>query len=220
MLEAVDVEIGGERVLAVDSWQVHTGDWWLLTGARGSGKSSLLALLYAQAQASSGMAWVLETNLRQATPHTVAALRQQLGLILPQRLAWLPDLSLQEQLRLHLRAAQGGSTINHEERIAHVLQWAELDDSKNHTPPAHNKDKYALQMQLARALLLLPKIILLDDAFIHQQDEATQWLHTRLRAWQNNQPCAIIVAQSSGAWQQFSPTHAQEARCEDNRLRL
>ncbi len=222
MLEGVELQREEETILKIEAWQVLTNEWWMLTGERGSGKSSLLALLFGEVRAATGLVWVMDYNLRQLSAHTLAALRRSLGLILPRRLGWLPNMSLSEQLQLQLQACANlyePSPLADDRRILQALEWAELD-RKNHTSPATWSGKQQLQAQFARALLLQPALFLLDEPFVGQQESDIQWLHERLLSWQQNFDCAVIIAQTSGLWQHLAPARAAHARCENGRLTL
>jgi molybdate transport system ATP-binding protein len=80
-LEHADLWLAGRRVLHDITWRMMPGEQWLVTGANGSGKSSLLRLLHGQLRPALGgtVSWPALGN-----PRDVWQLRKQIAWVSPE----------------------------------------------------------------------------------------------------------------------------------------
>jgi molybdate transport system ATP-binding protein len=80
-LDRADVWLAGRRVLHDVTWRLMPGEQWLVTGANGSGKSSLLRLLYGALRPALGgaIAWPAFGN-----PRDIWQLRQHVAWVSPE----------------------------------------------------------------------------------------------------------------------------------------
>jgi putative ABC transport system ATP-binding protein len=149
------------------SFDLEPGELGVLLGRSGSGKSTLLMILGGWLQADRGDVGVAGTAW------------QQLG-YLPQRFGLLPELSVAENVALPVRIAGADGTVD-----------ALLDRLDLGTLAARLPGETSIGQQqraaLARALALLPAVLLADEPTSHQDGRSAA------RVWQ-----AIEAARDSG----------------------
>ena len=133
-----------------------------LTGKIGSGKSTFLKSIYAEAKIfSARTAQVLDFNLLKLKKRKIPRLRRQIGFIF-QDFKFLPDKNVYENLRFVLRATGWNNEMKIRRRIHEVLKAVDMLDFQN----AMTFELSGGQQQkiaIARALLNNPKIILADE---------------------------------------------------------
>ena len=133
-----------------------------LTGKIGSGKSTFLKSIYAEAKIfSARTAKVLDFNLLKLKKRKIPRLRRQIGFIF-QDFKFLPDKNVYENLRFVLRATGWNNEMKIRRRIHEVLKAVDMLDFQN----AMTFELSGGQQQkiaIARALLNNPKIILADE---------------------------------------------------------
>ncbi len=140
-------------------WTVRPGDYWVLGGMQGSGRSDLLALTAGLMAPREGSYKLFGRDMPIFQEELVAE-RLRVGLVFDGgRL--LHNLTISENLALPLlyHRNAGGHAIN--ERVAAMLELMELSDWANR-PPAGLGRNLQKRIGLARALILQPEVLLLD----------------------------------------------------------
>lgn len=167
--EQVAVGYGnGMPVLCNVTFRVGTG-LWLVTGANGAGKSSLLRCAAGILRPGSGH---LRFNSQDAWENA-PAYRWRLGYA-PQDVEELPDLRTAEYLT-YLAALKGIRPAFQQGRAAELMRVYALPNQSLPTLPAGMKRRLAL----AAALLNDPDILVLDEpsAALDPQEKVRLWLH-------------------------------------------
>lgn len=162
-LEARDVvwEAGGTRVLDGVTLRAQPGRVLGLLGPNGSGKSSLLRCLAGLRRPTRG-AVLLDGRELRAWPRRAVARRVAL---LAQEAATELDLSVADVValgRLPHRGPLGGESPADRAAVAHALALVGLDGWERrrwHTLSGGERQR----VQLARALVLRPRLLLLDE---------------------------------------------------------
>lgn len=156
----------GSFSLKVDRLDIRAGQGYLLEGANGVGKSTLLHLLAQLLIPDSGE--VLFDNLPVCKDTDRQRLRQQVTLV--EQSPFLFDSSVFDNLAfgLRLRGVQG-----HElhQRIQDALQKVGLDGFESRPAKALSGGEVR-RVALARALALNPKLLLLDETITGLDREA------------------------------------------------
>jgi ABC-type lipoprotein export system ATPase subunit len=203
LLQHLQVQRQGEAILRVPHLQLQAGELLLIEGKAGSGKSSLMSVLYGDLLAGTGIAWVLNFNLLALTPPSAAALRRQLGLILP-RFPLLEDYSLAAQfelqlrLQLHLSDEQVGAQI---EEAAAFAQIQEILDK----PTATFSRREQVLAMLARAVVARPTLIIADDLLAGQSGEEKAFLLDKLQTYATDQKAGVICTVGHSDHQSLPP---------------
>lgn len=160
-LQDVNIYQGGNLVLQNLNFQVQKGEFVYLVGKTGTGKSSLLKTLYGELKLTEGKATVAGYDLREMNWKKVPFLRRNLGVVF-QDFQLLTDRNVHENLRFVLKATGWKDEKLMEEKINDVLDKVGLK-SKGYKMPFEMSGGEQQRVDIARALLNSPKLILADE---------------------------------------------------------
>src|SRR3546814_479908 len=148
-------------VLANVNLTVDKGEFVFLIGQTGSGKSSLLKIIYGDLHIASGEGMVAGFDLKKLSEREVPFLRRKLGIVF-QDFHLLTDRTVEKNLIFALRATgwKDKNLIN--SRILDVLEKVGLR-SKLKKMPHELSGGEQQRVVIARALLNNPEIILADE---------------------------------------------------------
>lgn len=151
----------GELALEGVSLQVNRGDFLYLIGRVGSGKSSLLKVLYAELPLLEGEGSVAGYDLKTLRRKDIPKLRRKLGIVFQEQ-ELLSDRNVNENLRFVLRATGWRDEVQISQRIEDVLSEVGLEN-KGYKMPFELSGGERQRLVIARALLNSPDIILADE---------------------------------------------------------
>lgn len=160
-LQNISVLQKNKLVLANVNFNVNTGDFIYLIGKTGSGKSSLLQILYADLDVEDGSAFICGYDLKTIKRNEIPYLRRRLGIIF-QNFQLLDDRTVGENLEFVLRATGNTDKSEIERRILQVLDEVKLISKLNSMPHQLSGGEQQ-RIAIARALLNNPEIILADE---------------------------------------------------------
>ncbi len=184
----------GPRLLFEEvSLSVHPGQKLGITGANGSGKSSLLALVRGELKPDSGdfslpARWVISQVLQEMPDSEAPAidyvmdgdaeLREvQTALIAAEQ---ADDGARQAQLHTWLEAIDGYSARS---RAARLLDGLGFAPEQIEWPVAQFSGGWRMRLNLARALMSRSDLLLLDEPTNHLDLDAVLWLESWLRSY-------------------------------------
>lgn len=162
-LDAADVWLAGRRVLAEITWRLDPGEHWLVTGANGSGKSSLLRLLHGQLRPALGgtVAWPAFGN-----PRDIWELRKHVAWVAPElQAAYRYPSTVRACIASGFTSSIGQTrrvSAAEAERIEQLLAELELE-ALAERPLATLSYGQARRALIARALATKPRVLLLDE---------------------------------------------------------
>ena len=154
-------ETAGEKVLANLNLQVSEGEFVYFIGRVGSGKSSLLKMLYAEIPLLEGEGEVAGFDLVGLKSRHIPHLRRHIGMVF-QDLLLLTDRNAYDNLLCTLKATGWGDKAAMDERINEVLTLVGLEN-KGYKMPFELSGGERQRLVIARALLNSPKLILADE---------------------------------------------------------
>jgi len=139
------------------SLKIEAGDFWLIRGHSGSGKSTFLKLIYGAELPTAGAVAVQGMGV---SPPNLPRLRRKLGIVF-QDYKLLPDRSVFENVALVLRC-QGFSPLEVKKRVNQVLQKLDLTD-RVHALPRELSGGEQQRVAIARAIVHSPTLLLADE---------------------------------------------------------
>ena len=160
-LNARTYSSAGEKVLANLNLQVLEGEFVYFIGRVGSGKSSLLKMLYAELPLLEGEGEVAGFDLGSLKSRHIPHLRRNIGMVF-QDLLLLTDRDVYDNLLCTLKATGWKYKEAIKERISEVLTLVGLEN-KEHKMPFELSGGERQRLVIARALLNSPKLILADE---------------------------------------------------------
>ena len=160
-LDNVSIFQHNYMVLSNISLNIEKGEFLYLIGKTGSGKSSLLKVLYGENKVSHGTGKVAGFDLNTLSSKEIPFLRRKLGIVF-QDFQLLTDRNVYENLRFVLQATGWDNKEAIHERIHNVLEKVGLQ-SKSLKMPNTLSGGEQQRIAIARALLNDPELILADE---------------------------------------------------------
>ncbi len=163
LVETTDLDVYQEdnRILENVNIKIGVGEFVYLIGKVGSGKTSLLKVLYADLLIKSGDAKTAGYELRKIKNKNIPLLRRKIGMVF-QNLELMSDRNVYENLRFVLRATNWKSKNDIDIRINEVLESVGMLDKK-YSMPDRLSGGEKQSVCIARALLNNPPIIFADE---------------------------------------------------------
>jgi cell division transport system ATP-binding protein len=159
-IENVTISHDSNVILENVNFSLGKNEHVFLTGRVGSGKTSLLRMLYADLTSFTGNAEVCGIDLKEIRPSRVYQLRRKLGIIF-QDFQLLPDRSVRKNLEFVLKAT-GWKNEQFDERIIEVLRATGMNHAADKLPSQLSGGEQQ-KVSISRALLNEPEIILADE---------------------------------------------------------
>jgi tungstate transport system ATP-binding protein len=161
LLEARDLVVvrGQRRILAVDEITIRTGETLAIVGPNGAGKSTLLLALAGLLRPDRGSIVVEGVPV---VPDRELAYRRRIGLVLPAPLLLSTSVFGNVAAGLRFRGADAAET---RERVDHWLERLAISHLRDR-PASQLSSGEAQRASLARALVLDPQLLLLDEPFV------------------------------------------------------
>jgi cell division transport system ATP-binding protein len=160
-LRNVDVFQQKHLVLSSVNLDVTKGEFVFLIGQTGSGKSSLLKIIYGDLHIGNGDGLVAGFDLKNLAIKDVPYLRRKLGIVF-QDFQLLTDRTIEKNLEFVLKATGWKDKGLIDERVKDVLEKVGLR-SKIRKMPHELSGGEQQRVVIARALLNNPEIILADE---------------------------------------------------------
>ncbi len=184
-------------VLENVDWSVLPGEFWVVAGPPQSGKSDLLMTAAGLLLPARGNCRVFgcETN---AFGEAQLAERLRVGLVFAGGQLF-SQLTVTENVALPLRYQKNLSTAEAARPVEVLLEMLELTPFADRTP-ANLAAQWRSRAALARALILKPELLLLDNPLAGLGARARQWLLTFLdqlwrgHEWFGGQPMTLIAS--------------------------
>ena len=203
--EQVNVTFGGHRALTDVDLEVRTGEVTGLIGPNGAGKTTLFNVISGLLAPGSGRVVIDGVDVSRLDPHQ----RARLGVARTfQRLELFTDLTVRDNLLVagEARAAWDGPRFRRRARRAdvgseadRVLALTGLSELA-HVNAATVPTGIARVVELGRALMLQPRILLLDEPASGQSDEETVRFEALLRRLVEDDDRSILLVEHDMAW--------------------
>jgi cell division transport system ATP-binding protein len=170
-LENVNIYQQKNLILNNVTLSLNKGEFCYLIGKTGSGKSSLLKVLYGEVKVTQGFAKIAGFDLLTLKSKQVPFLRRKLGIVF-QDFQLLSDRTVKDNLLFVLKATGWEDQNKMNERINEVLNHVGLS-TKGFKMPHELSGGEQQRLVIARALLNHPEVILADEPSGNLDPETT-----------------------------------------------
>jgi len=150
----------GPDILHAVSLHLSPGSFHFVSGPSGSGKSSLLRLMYLANRPSNGRMTLFGRDVEGLTRDERAMLRRRIGVVF-QDFRLLKHLSVAENVALPLRIA-GRREDKIREHVTELLAWVGLADHFDDLPATLSGGQQQ-RVAIARAVIGQPSLLLADE---------------------------------------------------------
>jgi cell division transport system ATP-binding protein len=182
----------GIPILQNVDFQVDKGAFIYLIGKTGSGKSSLLRILFGDLPLQKGEGEVVDFDLNQLNHKLISQLRRKIGIIF-QDFKLFNDRTVYENLAFVLKATDWTNKTQINTRIDEVLTLVGLETKGNRMPFELSGGEQQ-QVAVARALLNKPELILADEPTGNLDPETSEKIIQLLKQLSDNQNITVIIA--------------------------
>jgi cell division transport system ATP-binding protein len=186
------IEQSGKVVLDAINLEVSQNELIFLIGRTGSGKSSLLKILYGELELKSGTAKVGEFDLLKLSRRSVPKLRRQLGVVF-QDFQLLTDRTVENNLLFVMKATGWKDAKAMKKRCSEVLSLVGLE-SKANVQPHQLSGGEQQRVAIARALINNPKVILADEPTGNLDPETSAEIMKLMIAVAKEANAAVVMA--------------------------
>jgi len=160
-VDHVSKSIGRRQILRDISFAVAPGQALCILGRSGIGKSVTLKLMIALLRPDTGKIWIDGDNIAQLHDGALSRVRRKMGFLF-QTGALFDSLTLHDNIALPLRRLTTKSEQEIERMVDQVLAEVGLDADK-YKMPVELSGGMQKRAGLARALVLDPKVLLVDE---------------------------------------------------------
>ncbi len=172
--DIVSANTGVVMVREVD-WQIGAGEFWIVGGPYGSGKTDLLSTAAAIQRAAAGHVCLFGADVAEAPEPEIARLRRRIGLVFKFGGRMFANFTVQENVALPLRYHENLGPVEAAARTESLLQMAGLTSVAKKiagTLAPHLR----IRIGLARALALDPEVLFLDEPLAGVDIHAHRWM--------------------------------------------
>ncbi|MDO5656033.1 MAG: ATP-binding cassette domain-containing protein [Flavobacteriaceae bacterium] len=191
-LRNADVYQRNFLVLNEVDFEMQAGEFAYLIGKTGSGKSSLLKILYGDLPLQSGEGTVAGIDLVNLTTSRIPHLRRKLGIVF-QDFQLLTDRTIEKNLQFVLKATGWKTRSEIDHRIDQVLDSVNMA-TKKHKMPHQLSGGEQQRVAIARALLNHPELILADEPTGNLDPETSHEIMTLIRRLSAENNMAVLMA--------------------------
>ena len=142
-------------------FKINTGEFVFLIGKTGSGKSSLIKVLYGDLVIDEGEGNVVGFNLKNIKNKEISLLRRKIGVVF-QDFKLLQDMTVYENLDFVLKATGWRDKIKIKNKIHEVLELVSIEISTEKYPFELSGGEQQ-RIAIARALLNEPQLVIADE---------------------------------------------------------
>jgi len=191
-LNKVSIFQSNKKILEDINLVLNETEFAYLIGKTGSGKSSLLKILYGELALTEGTGSVAGFDLRNLKRTDVPMLRRKIGIVF-QDFQLLMDRTVIQNMIFVLGATGWKDKILIQKRALSVLQLVGVEQKANAMPHALSGGEQQ-RVAIARALLNQPELLLADEPTGNLDPETSEEIMHLLIAVAKEEKSAILMA--------------------------
>ncbi len=200
-------------VLKNISIEVNQGDFIYIIGKTGTGKSSLMKVLYADIKLTDGEGMIAGYDLKKLKEKDIPYLRRKIGVVF-QDFKLLPDRSVFDNLEFVLKATGWNDKAEMKNKIDEVLEKVGMK-SMLHKMPHQLSGGEQQRVGIARALLNDPEVILADEPTGNLDPQTSVEVMEVLRKINQNGKTIIMATHDYALIMKFP---SKTLKCEDSTI--
>jgi ABC-type transporter Mla maintaining outer membrane lipid asymmetry ATPase subunit MlaF len=155
-------------------WTVRVGDFWVVGGSSGSGKSDLMATAAGLLRPLRGVHRLFGEELIRLDEESFLRQRRRAGLVFGNEGRLFNQMTVAENLALPLCYHRNCDAREVRARVDEILEHTGLSAMANRTPANVNRSLRS-RVALARALALQPELLLLDNPVRESDPAQRRW---------------------------------------------
>jgi phospholipid/cholesterol/gamma-HCH transport system ATP-binding protein len=197
ILEAFDLAFNpaGKQIFQNLHFRLRRGEFYAILGASGSGKSVLLKLFSGLLPPTQGRVEIEGVNLATASKETLQAMQIKMGFIF-QEAALISNMSIYDNIALPLRYHTGLKDAGVQARVAEKMALFEVDRQYDRSIPAQLSLGMRKRAALARAFVLEPRLVFLDEPGIGLGGEAEYLVFKVLKEYHKRTGASFLMVTS------------------------
>jgi cell division transport system ATP-binding protein len=194
VIEINNAKVLQQQAIVLDDIQFALGDneFVYLIGRTGSGKSSLLKLIYGELPLKEGTGQVAGFDLRKLGRRDVPLLRRKIGVVF-QDFQLLMDRTIEQNMLFVLEATGWKDKVLMQQRTKEVLQLVGVEQKMKKMPHTLSGGEQQ-RVSIARALLNKPALILADEPTGNLDPETSEEIMRLLLAVAKEEKSAVLMA--------------------------
>ena len=212
-LEGVDIRQMNHQVFSNITLKIENGEFIYLIGETGSGKSSLLKVLYGELKVDAGNITVADIDLTKIKQKEIPTLRRKLGIVF-QDFQLLTDRNVFDNLEFVLKATGWKNKAKIKARIDEVLDSVHLSGVKDKMPHELSGGEQQ-RASIARALLNHPELILADEPTGNLDPEKSEKIIELLKEINAKGTTILIATHDYSILKKYS---ARTIKCAENKV--
>ncbi len=212
-LEGVDIRQMNHQVFSNITLKIENGEFLYLIGETGSGKSSLLKVLYGELKVDAGNITVADTDLTKIKQKEIPTLRRKLGIVF-QDFQLLTDRNVSDNLEFVLKATGWKNKAEIKARIDEVLESVHLSGVTDKMPYELSGGEQQ-RAAIARALLNHPELILADEPTGNLDPEKSEKIIELLKEINAKGTTILIATHDYSIIKKYS---ARTIKCAENKV--
>ena len=172
---------------------INTNDFIIISGPRGSGKSTLMNIIGLLDHPTTGCVEFQGRKLNKSDDNKMSFLRNNFMGYVFQKLHYIPELSVLDNIQLPLLYRTSMDSQQKETRLNNVLSFVKLTHMMRYHYPDNLSRFQKLQMVFARALVSNPSLLLVDEPTARLDPYSRDMVIELLRNILKNQQISLVL---------------------------